>query len=459
MLLQTILTFNQKHQLFKQKDTLYLAVSGGPDSMAMLEFFYQIKETWSLDINVITVDHQLRGEDSKKDVEFVKKEAAKRGLPVIEGKVDVKAYQKNHQIGTREAARTLRYDFFQKQLRGQKKAKLVTAHHADDQAETILMQLGKGVRPKGIPASGQFEGFQLIRPFLCVSKQALISYAEENEVPYHQDPSNEEDTYTRNRFRKYVLPFFKSENPNFLEGVQRIAEIQRDEDLILDEVMEEKMRHFTQFYEQKVTFSIDGFLELPLPLQRRGFHLILNYLQVPIGKKDYFFDFLEWLQAEKPNATYSFQEDYSWIKSYGQCEIRKKTGFTSSFSEKIQLNETQHLPGGWTVTVEEVQSNTNKLFNENVFVCDRRLIEFPLHIRTRNPGDRIRLLGLAGTKKVKDIFIDKKVPAVDRDTWPIVVNGDGEILWLPLLARSELGVLSDHATSYVVIRVNRQEKN
>lgn len=153
------------------------------------------------------------------------------------------------------------------------------------------MQLGKGVRPKGIPASGQFEGFQLIRPFLCVSKQALISYAEENEVPYHQDPSNEEDTYTRNRFRKYVLPFFKSENPNFLEGVQRIAEIQRDEDLILDEVMEEKMRHFTQFYEQKVTFSIDGFLELPLPLQRRGFHLILNYLQVPIGKKIIFLIF------------------------------------------------------------------------------------------------------------------------------------------------------------------------
>ncbi|MFC0014553.1 MULTISPECIES: tRNA lysidine(34) synthetase TilS [Allobacillus] len=459
MLLQTILTFNQKHQLFQQNDTLYLAVSGGPDSMAMLDFFYRIKDAWSLDLYVLTVDHQLRGEDSRQDVELVEKEAAKRDIPFIEGKVNVKAYQRVHQIGTQEAARTLRYDFFQQQMQGKEKAKLVTAHHADDQAETMFMQLAKGVRPKGIPVHGQFGDIQLIRPFLCVSKQALISYATEKEIPYHQDPSNEEDTYTRNRFRKYVLPFFKGENPKLLEGVQRVAEIQRDEDAVLDKLTEEKMCDFTQFYEQKVTFSIDGFLALPLPLQRRGFHLILNYLQVPIGKKDYFFDFLEWIQAEKPNATYSFQKDYSWIKSYGQCVIQKNERFNSSFSEEIQLNDTRHLPNGWSVTVEETEANTSELTNANVFVCDRRLIEFPLHIRTRKPGDRIRILGLAGSKKVKDIFIDKKIPANDRDSWPIVVNGDGEILWLPLLARSELGTLSDQVTSYVVIRVNHQKKN
>lgn len=196
------------------------------------------------------------------------------------------------------------------------------------------MQLGKGVRPKGIPASGQFEGFQLIRPFLCVSKQALISYAEENEVPYHQDPSNEEDTYTRNRFRKYVLPFFKSENPNFLEGVQRIAEIQRDEDLILDEVMEEKMRHFTQFYEQKVTFSIDGFLELPLPLQRRGFHLILNYLQVPIGKKIIFLIFWNGFKQKSRMLHILFKKIIAGLRAMDNVKYGRKQGSPLHFPKK-----------------------------------------------------------------------------------------------------------------------------
>ena len=457
MLKSSVLSFNEKHQLFKQGDTLYLAVSGGLDSMAMLDFFYRIQEEWSLELIVLTVDHQLRGQTSRQDAEFVEAEAHKRNLRVIRGEVDVETYRQTHRVGTQEAARKLRYRFFEKQMNDRADVKLVTAHHADDQAETMLMQLAKGVPLKGIPLKGSLGNKQIIRPFLSVSKQELLTYIETNQVDYHEDPTNQDDTYTRNRFRQRILPFFKKENPNFLEGVQRLSEMYRDEDRILDDLANEKMQSIGQFCEQKVTFSIPQYLALPLSLQRRGFHLILNYLHIPMGKTDYFFDFLEWLQADQPNATYSFMKDFQWVKAYDQCEIGYKDVSDWSYFVSVAVDETVHLPNGWMLSVTEVDKveSTDTDHHVYLFACDKRHIVFPLTIRTRKPGDRIRLLGLAGTKKVKDIFIDEKVPKIDRDRWPIVENGDGTILWLPKLAKSDFASTGQEADSYVVIRATQ----
>lgn len=448
---EKVMNFNEINQLFEKGDTLFLAVSGGPDSLALLYFFASIQKAWNLQLHTLTVDHQLRGETSKEDAHFVYEQSKRLGIPCTIGEVDVNQYKQLKQKGTQEAARELRYQFFIEQLKSHPHAKLVLGHHEDDLVESITMQFIKGVRQKGIPVKRKIGNNLLIRPFLCLTKSDLIHFLNELKISPRIDESNEDLTYTRNRIRKTIIPLLKNENPSLNQSLIKVTDELNEDDAYLTQLAEQSLREIANFYEQKVTFSLQSFIGYPQPLQRRMFHLILNYLQSEnYIEKDYFYLFKEWISSEKTSSQLHIKQ-CTITKSYDICEFTKGKIVKSDYEVKLNLNDKTTLPNGWTF---EVKENKDLNINGHAFICSKQLIKFPLTLRPRRPGDTIRPLGLNGTKKVKKVFIDKKIPMQQRDEWPIVENGDGQILWIPFIVKSELANNKDEPTIVITVQSN-----
>src|SRR5699024_2116818 len=280
---QKLMEYMKRHHLLQQNKTVMIGVSGGPDSLALLSFFHSIREDWGLSLTALSVDHGLRGEVSREDMEYVKHICAKWDITFEGTSVDVASYKLAYQVGTQVAARELRYAFFKEQMEKNDADFLALGHHADDQLETMLMNFARSSNPKalsGIPVKRQFATGMIIRPFLCVTRNEIESYCERNGIIPRIDVSNEDITYTRNAVRKNLAPLIKELNPNIHMGLQHLSiSLQADEVYLTEQAkkMAETVVTFTPG-NKEASFDMKTFGLYPSALQRRVFHLILNHL-------------------------------------------------------------------------------------------------------------------------------------------------------------------------------------
>ncbi|MCP3029678.1 tRNA lysidine(34) synthetase TilS [Halobacillus sp. A5] len=436
--------FINKHELLQSNHRVVLAVSGGPDSLALFHYFLQIKAKYQLSLVIASVDHGLRGDESKQDLEYVKLLAENWGVPFCGTTVDVSSYKKETGMGTQEAAREMRYRFLAKVMEEVKADKLAFGHHGDDQAETMLMQVTRSAMPEavhGMPVKRPFSCGEIIRPFLCLNKEQLLNYCTENHLKPRFDPSNEEDDYTRNAFRKQVLPFLKSLNPKLHQHMQGLSERFSQERSYIQEQAGQVLQiaemaggkgGFTQF-------SKTAFQKHPLALQRSAFHLILNYLygnqieEISYLHEEMFFHLLD---EQKPNASLDFPKGLKVVRAYDEITFTfNPEPEKTAFEHTLYIGEQVSLPDGSTISLEAGGDPREQEGYE--YVCDSHHVSLPLIVRNRKPGDRMILRGMNGSKKVKDIFIDQKIPAQLRGTWPVVTDHDGQILWLVGLKKGE----------------------
>ncbi|UOQ91370.1 tRNA lysidine(34) synthetase TilS [Halobacillus shinanisalinarum] len=435
-MIASVQSFIEKHQLIQQNQTVVAAVSGGPDSLALLHYLCQLKVELNLRIVAVSVDHGLRGETSLEDLRFVEQIASEWNLEFIGTSVDVRSYKKKTGTGTQEAARILRYQFFEQVMKEVGGDVFALGHHGDDQAETMIMQMTRSVRPEsvqGMPVSRPFSTGKLIRPFLCLSKEDLLQYCSVNKLVYKLDESNDETDYTRNAFRKHVMPFLKEQNPKLHKHMQLMSERVKDHQLYMESQAEQVLETMEMSNENEsfVKFSIYTFLTFPLALQRTAFHLILNYLygyqieEVSYMHEEILFNLL---RENKPNAELDLPRGLKVIRAYDEVTLTFSRKDHTTFTKLLYIGDTIKLPDGSTITAEWSESGGDRGLYE--FVCDSHHVKLPLIVRTRKPGDRIVLKGMDGSKKVKDIFIDKKVPASKREEWPLVTDSDGQVLWL-----------------------------
>ncbi|WP_369405104.1 tRNA lysidine(34) synthetase TilS [Piscibacillus salipiscarius] len=221
------------------------------------------------------------------------------------------------------------------------------------------------------------------------------------------DPSNEQDTYTRNRIRNQVIPLLEKENPSLTHSLAGLQVQLNEEEELMQSLAHEQFSKMVDMNINYATFSITEFNEIPVPLQRRIFHLILNYLYThEMMDKDYFNTFKEWIQSDQKNSQYQINKQITLIKAYDECRILKGSNAVESFHNIINVGETLQLPNGWSVSVAEVDVVQDT--GNDTFLCDKHHISLPLMVRTRKHGDRIKPKGMKGRKKVKDIFIDQK---------------------------------------------------
>lgn len=460
---KNILSFMKKHELISKCSTVLVGVSGGPDSMALLHFLRSIREEWNLRIIAVSIDHQLRGEEAHADLLYVEEQCKKWHIEFVGRTVNVPQYKLENHIGTQVAARELRYQMFKEQMQAFQADYLALGHHGDDQVETMLMnlvRLADSSAFSGIPVKRAFKHGFIVRPLLCLTKAEIESYCIENHIYARMDPSNDETDYTRNYFRKNILPIIKDKNGNIHKTVQRLSETKEADEDYLENVADQMFLDVVTYdgKEKKACFEIDMFKSRALALQRRTFHLILKYLynklpeNLSYAHEDHFFALLE----NKGNARIDFPCKLKVEKSYQQIR----------FYFQHQVSEHPVIPGGVLNVPGEIVLHDGSILSavytdepieqdEHSYLCTTESIAMPLHIRARQAGDRMSWKGLEGTKKVKDIFIDAKIPRKERDTWPLVTDNNGEILWLVGLKKRQLEIQATEAASYIQLNFSK----
>ena len=409
---RNILDFIRKYQMVSPGDHVICAVSGGKDSMALLHLMLELRDPLSITLSAAHFNHRLRGEESQRDADFVQQHCGSLGIPVFMGQGDVAAYAALHGIGTEEAARILRYDFFDSLSPD---AKIATAHHAQDNLETMLMHLLRGCSLHGLSGIPPMRG-RIIRPLLLTPPEALADYLKQHSIPHVEDSTNLLDDSPRNRLRHHVIPLLLAENPKLLSGASGLCLQLVQADQYLDLCAE---KHYTQLC-QNNALSCSGLQTLPEVMVYRVLGKFLS--PVPQLEEVHLRHALRLATEAGPSAALHLPGGYVLARVYDRLELRKAA------ASPVPPAPVTLSPGDSAIWGSD--QITCQLGREcspaHASLClSPEGISFPLTIRTRQPGDRIRLPG--GTKKLSDWMIDQKIPAGLRNQLPVAVQ-DREVL-------------------------------
>ena len=436
--------FIKKRELIDDHDTILVGVSGGPDSLALLAYLNHIKESLNLTLVAVHVDHMFRGEESHGEYLFVEGICQEWGIPFEGKRIDVPKYIEDTGKNPQQASRDCRYEFYRDLMEKYSAQKLALAHHKDDQAESVLMNLIRGtagMARAGIPIKRSFARGWIIRPFLAVSREEIMEYCTQEELNPRMDPSNEKDIYTRNRFRKYILPVIKKENHKALDHIQRFSEdLEQDEQYLM--ALAKKEYHSLGLTEKDgiLYVSISRLRMVPKPLQSRVFHLILNYLY---QMKPYVFSYvhIECIQSllteSNPSISMQLPHGLQITKAYDQLLFHFGRLPSITFSSEIRIPGRTVLPNGAVIETVLLDTLPDKWYGESHYTCLISLDKgsLPLRVRNKRDGDRYQPKGLVGHKKVKKLFLEHKIPVHERENWPIIVNKDDQIVWIPGLQK------------------------
>ncbi len=426
--------------ILKYGDTVVLGCSGGPDSMALLHLLIKIRREMDITIICAHVNHNVRRE-SKDEYLFLEKYCHNHGV-MFEG-MEIKNYGDDN---FENEARTIRYSFFSDIVKKYNARYLMTAHHGDDLIETILMRIVRGSTLKGYSGFSKvvkMKHYTIVRPLITMTKQELEAYDKKEKVPYVVDSTNFKDVHTRNRYRKYVLPFLKNENPLVHQKFLKYSNVL----LQYNEYIEKEMKKIINKVYNQNTLDIEGFLKLDKIFQDKIIYSILEGVyqdDLFLVTDEHVNLIMRLINSRKANTYIYLPNNIKIIKSYNYLTVTKDTD--ESINYDIEIDKYIMLPNGGII--EEVESS---LTNDN-FICrlNSKDVSFPLHVRTRKNGDKMVVKGMLGHKKLNDIFIDSKIPVNKRDMWPVVVDSNETIVWLPGLKKSKFDIAKNEKCDIIL---------
>ena len=430
-----VLAFIKDEQLISRGDRLLIACSGGVDSMALLHFFDQYKEALHIELFVAHVDHMLRGEQSAGDLEFVERFCAERGIPCFSTAIPIPAILEEQGGNSQAVCRRERYAYFDSIMKEQDIPLLVTAHHADDQLESILMALTKAGNVAGmigIQAKRRFGEGRVIRPFLTVTKDEIWEYLKKEGVDYREDASNDKDCYTRNRFRRHIVPLLKKENDAAAQHAVQFSLQLAQDDAYLQELARQAVdRLVIKKSENCYEVEITGFINEPLALQRRIILILLNYLYNDTNTFQHHAlctSIMNLFQTQNGNAMLNLPGPFQVSRQYGKVLFHQEPAKRPFASRELTVNEWNEIMNVRVYIGEPAQMAAQPSKESQVFYCSAEKVSFPLRVRTREKGDRIQLPGMPMPKRLSRLFIDEKVPLAKRDGWPLLVDVHNDIL-------------------------------
>ncbi|SDO93741.1 tRNA(Ile)-lysidine synthase [Paenibacillus sp. yr247] len=438
-----------EQKLADSGDVVVVAVSGGPDSVALLHVLFALAERYSWKLVVAHVNHQFRGAESDAEASFVAELAAGMGLSCEIGVIDVPAYIEETSLNGQAAAREKRYEFLHQIAAKYSAQRIAFAHHADDQAETVMMRILRGTGPSGLvgmPERRREKKVELIRPFLRIYKADIVNYCAQHEITYCKDSSNELRKYFRNQIRLDVMPMLKQYNDQLPESLNRLTDLMRAEDDYLANETEQVFRRITTFQQAFCRFERCDFTELHVALQRRLIKLILNCLCLGMDRLD--FTRIESireliLQDQVSNQVFQVDEQLCMVREYEAIQFQTFAPAPKPYSYEIGLDTSElilpeveaKLHCSW-MPASSIETAALCFSATDVFL-DLDQLYLPLVVRSRRSGDRLEPHGLNGSKKVKDMFIDAKMPLSRRDVIPLLVDASGKILWIAGFRRSK----------------------
>ncbi len=414
--------------MLRQGEKVVLGVSGGADSIAMLYALNELIE-YGLDLIVAHLNHGIRGEEAKRDADFVKETAKKLGITFVYGEVDTIKYKEEHGLSLEDAARTLRYKFFDQVISKHYATKLATAHTMDDQAETVLMRLIRGSGSRGLSGIPPFSN-NIIRPLIETSRSDIEEYLRSKGIKWVEDSTNESDEHLRNKIRQELIVELEKYNPQIKDTLSRTAEILRAED---EFITSQALMHFEGTFKQNGSELI-GDLEIYKNIDKP---IRFSLLRVAIEKSSsslknisstHIVSVDDFLLSETTSGEVELPGENLVIKGYDSFLFTKKSEYEREFSYLIQSEGKWGFPE-LEVEVSIAQSDTLEEDDESVAFFDPQSVEFPIEVRNFKPGDRFCPLGMRDSKKLQDYFTDIKLPKFLRSRVPVFCT-KGEIMWL-----------------------------
>jgi len=430
------LKFIRQHRLVSPGDRLLVAVSGGPDSVALLHILNALKQTLELkQLTVVHFDHQLRGKASEQDLNFVESLAESLNLPIIVRQGDVLSYRKEHGLSLEMAARACRHNFFREVMEKLQVQKVALGHTADDQAEELLLRLLRGTGPAGMAGMLPCSQQGIIRPLLFASKAEIINYIRDMELSFRQDESNLQPFCQRNMLRLKILPMLAEHfHPQISQTLSRHANLIRDEeDYWAQQINSCWAKVCGEENSSRVSLSLPILVSLHPALLRRILRYAVERLKSNLfGFYAVHFEILwGWIFTAGSGKALQLPDNIWVYREAEKLVIARKHPYSS---EPINLTITEvGLYDFHTLRVglslKQITSPESPPTLRNSAWIDADKIEWPLNIRSWQPGDRFRPLGLEGTKKLQDFFTDTKVPRSRRGQIPLLCDRKG-ICWL-----------------------------
>lgn len=425
-----------RHNMLEHGDRVLVAVSGGPDSVVLLDVLDRLKGTFSLELVVAHFDHSLRPEDDERETRFVAFLAASKNLPFMTQKALSPPAKSGKSL--EEEAREWRYAFLDHAKNAHGAHKIALGHTLDDQAETVIMRLLRGSGPAGLSGIPPVRSHHIIRPLIEITRREIQDYIAHGDLRFITDPSNFEKHHLRNRIRLDLLPELKTYQPGIVKILGRTANIMRDETRWMETEAKRWIKEHVEVLEtggHSVPLKMFG--DLAVAFQNQVIRQIIKRVQGGLRRISLqHMDAIKSLLAGKPQAHLNLPNGVLVKKNYETLLFLKKR---DPF-EHQENNGFHHILEGLgvfdldaiacTVTVEEIK--TEEIASKDspspwVACFDADRIEYPLIVRSFLPGDRFVPLGMTGHKKVKDFFVDRKIPSDVRRRLPLLCRGKDPI--------------------------------
>lgn len=426
----------REHSLIKEKDNILIGLSGGPDSMALLYALLEIKEKIPFLIYIAHVNHGVRGKDADEDEKFVEELSKDLNIPYYSTKIDMEGYAKLHKMSSEDAGRKLRYGFFREVLSKIGGGKIAVAHNKNDQAETLIMRFLRGTGIDGLGGM-EYKSGNIIRPLLDISRDEIENYIEKNRIKTRLDKTNLVPIYNRNKIRLEAIPYIeKNFNPNIIDTLWRTSNIMSEDSNFLNKYSLNKYKEYMKTKKKdSIILDRNEFIKEDDAIKKRIIRHCINDLTGSLKgiTSKHILDIVELFDKGETGKSINLINNIVSETSYddivirlGNSEDRISYNYNLSLGKPIYIEETNFFIEAKILPRSEAEINFKDRF---IKYFDYDKIEGGLCVRNRLRGDKFIPLGMNGMKKVKDLFIDEKVPLDKRETIPIVAD-DKNIIWV-----------------------------
>ncbi|WP_074351194.1 tRNA lysidine(34) synthetase TilS [Proteiniborus sp. DW1] len=458
---EKVINVIKEYGLIEKDDKIVVGVSGGPDSMALLYILKDVREEINFSIYVAHVNHGIRKEEADADEEFVRSVCLKNSFPFYSIKVNMDQYAAENKLTSEEAGRAIRYDFFNKILNDLGGGKIAVAHNKNDQAETLLMRFFRGTGLEGLRGM-EYKNMNIIRPLLDISREEIEDFCRNNNISVRIDRTNLEPIYGRNRTRLEVIPYIiKNYNKGIIDTLSRTARLmQMDSEFILGIADERFNNLVVEESPNSIVLYIDRLKNEHYSIRTRIIRKSIEKINGSLKgiEEKHINNIISLIDENITGKSINITNNIIIKTSYGKMIIQKENKYniksfkyTFDIGDTIDINELGAIVTSKIVPISEVDIKQSKGF---IKFFDYDKIKGRLCIRNRRDGDRFAPLGMRGTKKLKDFFIDEKIPRDERDRIPIIEDGE-KIIWVVGYRISEECKISSNTSSVLVLEYQK----